>query len=72
MVRFPSSSSSFPFSDIDILFFSFFFFSSFFPFFSGLEVDLSMANAPVGSHSTAEKEQDELSERLAKLRNMDN
>jgi len=38
----------------------------------GLEVDLSMANAPVGSHSTAEKEQDELSERLAKLRNMDN
>jgi len=36
----------------------------------GLEVDLSMANAPVGTH-TAEKEQDELSERLAKLRNMD-
>jgi len=37
----------------------------------GLEVDLSMANAPVGTHTAAEKEQDELSERLAKLRNMD-
>jgi len=62
------------------LFFSFLFFFFFFLFnlfsFSfptiGLEVDLSMGNVPQGSVSSAEREQDELSQRLAKLRNMDN
>ena len=37
----------------------------------GLELDLSTPNAPTVSTSSAEKEQDELSERLAKLRNQD-
>jgi charged multivesicular body protein 1 len=37
----------------------------------GLELDLNLAAAPAGSHSTAEKEQDLLSERLAQLRNRD-
>lgn len=36
---------------------------------AGLEVNLSTPNAPLGTTSTAEREQDELSERLARLRN---
>eukprot|EP00732_Lithocolla_globosa_P006497 Lithocolla_globosa_v1_NODE_7596_length_927_cov_6.961009.p1 type:complete len:218 gc:universal NODE_7596_length_927_cov_6.961009:274-927(+) len=35
----------------------------------GLDLDLGMASTPVGSSTTAEREQDELTERLAKLRN---
>jgi len=36
---------------------------------AGLELDEQMANAPLGTTSKAEQEQDELTERLARLRN---
>lgn len=36
---------------------------------NGLELDDQMSNAPLGTTSTAEREQDELTERLARLRN---
>ena len=36
---------------------------------SGLEAKLGMSNAPMGTTSAAERDQDELTQRLARLRN---